>query len=123
MNLHIVLVPSRIFIIAPMKRNIAISLEEQTSPFNLQFDPVSIIFLYIHHAIPTEKKWYAVTIFHHIRGKIILKNIGEINGKALIFGGPYSNDEAVRKLRQKAQSMNLAPHQVICTGDTVAYCA
>jgi predicted phosphodiesterase len=64
-----------------------------------------------------------VTKFHHIRREFILKNIGEINGKALIFGGPYSNDEAVRELKETARSMNLAPHQIICTGDTVAYCA
>ena len=53
----------------------------------------------------------------------MLKNIGKISGKALIFGGPYSNYEAVRALREKTQSMNLTSHQILCTGDTVAYCA
>ena len=53
----------------------------------------------------------------------MIYNLGRISGKALIFGGPYSNVQAVDELKQKADSLGLSPGQIICTGDTVAYCA
>jgi len=53
----------------------------------------------------------------------MVKDIGEISGKALIFGGPYSNYYAVAEIQRIAENMNLKPDQIICTGDTVAYCA
>lgn len=40
----------------------------------------------------------------------------------LVFGGPYSNLRALSAMRRVAESMGLAPQQVICTGDVVAYC-
>ncbi len=41
----------------------------------------------------------------------------------LVFGGPYSNLEASTAMRQRAEALGLPPHNVICTGDVVAYCA
>lgn len=41
----------------------------------------------------------------------------------LIFGGPYSNLQATLAMRETAKRLGVAPSQVICTGDVVAYCA
>jgi predicted phosphodiesterase len=41
----------------------------------------------------------------------------------LVFGGPYSNLEATRAMRQRAEALAIPPSNVICTGDVVAYCA
>jgi predicted phosphodiesterase len=43
--------------------------------------------------------------------------------KLLVFGGPYSNLRATEALRSKAAELGIAPSEVICTGDVVAYCA
>ena len=40
----------------------------------------------------------------------------------LIFGGCYSNLQATQALRQQAERLGIAPAQVICNGDLVAYC-
>lgn len=44
-------------------------------------------------------------------------------GPALCFGGPYSNIEATRAIREQANRLGIPPGRVICTGDIVAYCA
>lgn len=41
----------------------------------------------------------------------------------LIFGGPYSNLQATRAIRQVADNLAIPAHNVLCTGDLVAYCA
>jgi len=41
----------------------------------------------------------------------------------LVFGGPYSNLNAVRALRARAGALGIRPDQCICTGDVIAYCA
>ena len=41
----------------------------------------------------------------------------------LFFGGPYSNFEATRALRERAQPLSIEPSRIVCTGDIVAYCA
>jgi len=41
----------------------------------------------------------------------------------LVFGGPYSNLQAIQAMRARAVALGLVPDQVICTGDVVAYCA
>jgi predicted phosphodiesterase len=41
----------------------------------------------------------------------------------LFFGGPYSNFQALTALRSIAEELGLPPSSIICTGDTVAYCA
>jgi predicted phosphodiesterase len=41
----------------------------------------------------------------------------------LFFGGPYGNLQALTALRAIAEYLRLPPSSIICTGDTVAYCA
>jgi predicted phosphodiesterase len=41
----------------------------------------------------------------------------------LVFGGPYSNLEAIQALRARAETLAIPAVNVICTGDVVAYCA
>ena len=40
-----------------------------------------------------------------------------------VFGGPYGNLRALRAVRSIADALSPAPDRVVCTGDTVAYCA
>ncbi len=42
--------------------------------------------------------------------------------RLLVFGGPYGNLAATRALRARAEDLGLAPSQVICSGDLIAYC-
>lgn len=51
------------------------------------------------------------------------KELGELNGPILIFGGPYSNLAATRAMQKKASDLDIPANHVICTGDLVAYCA
>ena len=44
-------------------------------------------------------------------------------GPLLCFGGPYSNHEATRAMREEATRLGIPADRVICTGDIVAYCA
>ena len=44
-------------------------------------------------------------------------DLGELNGEITVFGGPYSNIQALDALLQHARGT------LICTGDLVAYCA
>jgi predicted phosphodiesterase len=39
----------------------------------------------------------------------------------LVFGGPYSNLAAAQAMRTEAERLGIPPHQIICTGDIVAY--
>lgn len=58
------------------------------------------------------------------RGKgMIVKDLGELHGPVLLFGGPYSNLQAMDALARVATARNIPPQNMICTGDTVAYCA
>lgn len=50
-------------------------------------------------------------------------NIGELSGKVLVFGGVYSNFQALEEMYEIAQSLEIPPGNVICTGDVVGYCA
>lgn len=50
------------------------------------------------------------------------KNIGKLSGKLLIFGGVYSNFQALEKMIEIAKSENISPENIICTGDIVGYC-
>ncbi|HEY9116390.1 MAG TPA: metallophosphoesterase family protein, partial [Roseivirga sp.] len=51
------------------------------------------------------------------------KDIGPLNGPLLVFGGVYSNWQALEKLYAIAQEKQIPAHQIICTGDMVGYCA
>ncbi len=50
-------------------------------------------------------------------------NLGTLSGPLLIFGGPYSNLQAVKALKKIAEELHIPPQQCICTGAIVAYCA
>ncbi len=52
-----------------------------------------------------------------------LKDIGELKGKLLIFGGVYSNLQALHSLKGLSENLNISPENCICTGDIVGYCA
>jgi predicted phosphodiesterase len=41
----------------------------------------------------------------------------------LFFGGPYGNLQALTALRAITEGLGLPPSSIVCTGDTVAYCA
>ncbi len=53
----------------------------------------------------------------------MIKSIGKLKGKILIFGGVYSNFQALEKLIKIAEGLNIPNTNIICTGDIVAYCA
>lgn len=52
-----------------------------------------------------------------------IKDIGHIRGKLLLFGGVYSNLQALEALKQVAEHHNIPPENCISTGDIVGYCA
>ncbi|WP_461536776.1 metallophosphoesterase family protein [Spongorhabdus nitratireducens] len=51
------------------------------------------------------------------------QDLGELNGPVLVFGGPYSNLQATQAIKAIAEQHNIPVQNIICTGDTVAYCA
>lgn len=53
----------------------------------------------------------------------MIKNIGTLEDKILIFGGPYSNLQATEAVLQRAQELEIPASNIICTGDITAYCA
>lgn len=65
-------------------------------------------------------------LYHIICSTIVdkkIENLGNIKGKVLLFGGVYSNLQALEKLKQIAENLNIAPENCICTGDIIGYCA
>lgn len=52
-----------------------------------------------------------------------ITDLGQISRKTLLFGGVYSNLQALEALKQIAEKENIAPENCICTGDIVGYCA
>jgi predicted phosphodiesterase len=48
-------------------------------------------------------------------------DIGEFDAPILVFGGPYSNLEALQALMMTAASRGIATDHMLCTGDVVAY--
>lgn len=53
----------------------------------------------------------------------MIKDIGNLEGPILAFGGPYSNLQATQAILAKAKELNIPPSNIICTGDITAYCA
>jgi hypothetical protein len=47
----------------------------------------------------------------------------KVTGPLLVFGGPYSNLEATKAMLAEARRRAIAPGNIVCTGDLVAYCA
>lgn len=52
-----------------------------------------------------------------------VRDIGQLNGRLLVFGGAYSNLQALMKLKEIANELKIESSQVINTGDIMAYCA
>jgi predicted phosphodiesterase len=50
-------------------------------------------------------------------------DLGKLRGPGLFFGGPYSNLQASQALKEYAEHHGISPSNIICSGDTVAYCA
>lgn len=55
--------------------------------------------------------------------KIRVEDLGVLNGRILVFGGVYSNLQALETLIKIAEELNIPPSNIICTGDIVGYCA
>ena len=51
------------------------------------------------------------------------KNINFAAEKVLVFGGVYSNFQALQKMREIADELHIAPQNIISTGDIIGYCA
>jgi len=62
------------------------------------------------------------TIFDTTMDKKIV-DLGELSGDLLIFGGVYSNLQALEALVSLSRKRNIPPQNIICTGDIVGYCA
>ena len=52
-----------------------------------------------------------------------IENIGQLSGKVLLFGGVYSNLQALEKLKNIAENLGILPENCLSTGDIVGYCA
>lgn len=50
------------------------------------------------------------------------RDLGTLEGPVLLFGGPYSNVQALIALRKEAEARHIPAARMICTGDVVAYC-
>ncbi|MEL6657652.1 MAG: metallophosphoesterase family protein [Bacteroidota bacterium] len=59
----------------------------------------------------------------HDQTSIQVKDIGELSGPLLLFGGVYSNLQALEQMMAIAKEQGFQPEQIICTGDVVGYCA
>jgi predicted phosphodiesterase len=51
-----------------------------------------------------------------------VKQLGELRGPLLIFGGPYSNLQATQAMKAVAEDLDIPAQNAFCTGDIVAYC-
>lgn len=54
---------------------------------------------------------------------LIVKDLGALSGKILVFGGVYSNLQALERMMEIANGLGIPPSHIICTGDIVGYCA
>lgn len=52
-----------------------------------------------------------------------MKSLGNIKGKILVFGGVYSNFQALESLKAYANKTGIPPQNIFCTGDVAGYCA
>ncbi len=53
----------------------------------------------------------------------MIKHLGSKTGKHIIFGGVYSNFQALQALQKKAEEWDIPASNIICTGDIAGYCA
>jgi len=49
-------------------------------------------------------------------------DFGTLEGPVLLFGGPYSNFEAMAALFERASVLGIPGPRMVCTGDVCAYC-
>ena len=47
----------------------------------------------------------------------------DAGSRAFIFGGTHGNLQATHAILERAKALGFSPDQMVCTGDTVAYCA
>ncbi len=52
-----------------------------------------------------------------------ITHLGTLSGKLILFGGVYSNLQALERLVEIANEEGISPENCICTGDIVGYCA
>ena len=52
-----------------------------------------------------------------------IKHLGKKSGKLLLFGGVYSNLQALTQLKSIAENEGISPENCICTGDLTGYCS
>ncbi|MFB9051510.1 metallophosphoesterase family protein [Formosa undariae] len=52
-----------------------------------------------------------------------IENLGNLSGKTLLFGGIYSNLQALEALKKIAEDEKIPSKNCICTGDIIGYCA
>ncbi|MDT0556284.1 metallophosphoesterase family protein [Patiriisocius hiemis] len=52
-----------------------------------------------------------------------IEHIDSVTGKVLLFGGVYSNLQALEALKVVAGKEGIPPENCLCTGDIVGYCA
>jgi predicted phosphodiesterase len=50
-----------------------------------------------------------------------IRDLGALTGPVVCFGGPYSNAAATQALLDRSAELGVAPGNLICTGDVVAY--
>ncbi|HLO53349.1 MAG TPA: metallophosphoesterase family protein [Saprospiraceae bacterium] len=51
------------------------------------------------------------------------QDIGQLQGRVLVFGGVYSNLQALQSMQKVAINLEIPPSNIICTGDITGYCA
>ncbi|GAK92874.1 hypothetical protein JCM19298_3362 [Nonlabens ulvanivorans] len=51
-----------------------------------------------------------------------VKDLGHKRGKMLLFGGVYSNFQALEAVMELARLHDIEPENCICTGDIIGYC-
>ena len=52
-----------------------------------------------------------------------IRDLGQLDDPMLVFGGPYSNAQALNAVLAEADRRDIPPNRIVCTGDIVAYCA
>lgn len=52
-----------------------------------------------------------------------ITDIGQLTGKVLLFGGVYSNLQALEKMQEIAEQEGISAQNIICMGDIAGYCA
>lgn len=51
------------------------------------------------------------------------QDIGQLMGRVLVFGGVYSNLQALQSMQKVANDLGISSSNIICTGDIAGYCA